>query len=842
MNSKIRHLVIQAMVVVLTVSTLGINTTKASDVPSPVTINFQVEGASSTIYKQSLEVSACATPNNSELTVNAFCAFTSAGLTVDATWFSYGAMVNSINGEAGDAGNYWLWFLNGDSAQVGIDSYILKPGDTVLWSLGRQPLKVAFSTLTPTVNATTTIYVLGFNANNYGFEPVAGAEIVGTNLVTNANGTADILATSTTPFTVSVIASGYISSEQFTLSPVPEHINLILRGSSTTAFSGSVNLTELNTPDILVTPTNSTNNVAVSPRSLLGILLDLQTTSNSFKITDLAYYSSFNSFLLNCVAIPATSTTPDCYNWTYAINSSYPQTGMEQQMLKNGDTVYVFFGSPHRVSLSTNSVVAGSSFTATAEKYNLPLGNYEPLTGVTLGAGTQNSDFTFTELATSTVGSNGQAVFTINTTGTFSVGIQEDYYFPAQTITITEATNGGGGGGGGGGITHTNLDSAKALAFISASQNADGSFSSPFSTDWTALAYASAGSSSAKTKLKNYLLTATPKIYNITDYERHAMALQALGINPYNGTPVDYITPIVNAFDGTQIGDKDLDTDDIFAIFPLVKAGYTANDTIIQKTLEYIISTQKADGSWDSNVDMTSSAMQAIGPFSTTPGYSKAMKMAMEYITKKQNSNGGFENIDSTSWAQTMLNSVKEGDPSHFVPLTSSLGYFPTDYIGSSQQADGGVLSGDRVWSTAYAVVAVSGKGWFSLLTSFPKPAATSDSTGGAVLGTCTTTVVNLATPKATSTPETTTSTLPTINQVVATTTTSTVPVVVKITQLKIKKVISKTPSPKAVTQVLGETTVVVPTPPPVKEESVPKSGYFGKFWKSVKTFFTSLF
>ena len=58
---------------------------------------------------------------------------------------------------------------------------------------------------------------------------------------------------------------------------------------------------------------------------MLNALESTQTTSSAFKITDLAYYSSFNSFLINCISVPAATSTPECYNWTYAVNGSYPR-------------------------------------------------------------------------------------------------------------------------------------------------------------------------------------------------------------------------------------------------------------------------------------------------------------------------------------------------------------------------------------------------------------------------------------------------------------------------------------------------------------------------------------
>ena len=110
-----------------------------------IIVNLDIEGPDSSLFNGPVDVTPCATPNNATSTVNGFCAFVAAGLSVDATWYPSGAMVNSINSAASDASNYWLWFLNGDVAQEGIDSYQLKQGDNILWTLKREPLKFSAS-------------------------------------------------------------------------------------------------------------------------------------------------------------------------------------------------------------------------------------------------------------------------------------------------------------------------------------------------------------------------------------------------------------------------------------------------------------------------------------------------------------------------------------------------------------------------------------------------------------------------------------------------------------------------------------------------------------------------
>lgn len=513
---------------------------------------------------------------------------------------------------------------------------------------------------------------------------------------------------------------------------VQESINLIIRDGSTEVFSGQVDLPDVSAPDVTISPTDGSASVGVPARSVLAILDSVQQTSSAFKITDLSYFSAYDSFLINCIAVPASSSTPDCYNWTNAINTSYPQIGVDDQILTNGDTLYLFFGPSHQTVVSKSSVVKDEAFTVKAEQYDLASGNYIPLTGVSLGIGTLNPDYSFTEIQTALVDINGQATFSLSQIGSFQVGIKEDYYFPTVSITVTDTppASGGGGSGGGdgsGGITHLNLNIDQALAFISAHQNADGSFASQLVTDWTALAFSAADSGSAKSKLRSYLLNAKPKMQTITDYERYAMALQAMGINPATGTSVNYIAPILQAFDGTQIGST-YDNDDIFGLLVLAHNGYTSSDEIIKKVIAHVLASQNSNGSWNSSVDMTSAAIQALSEFSNVSGVNSAITKAVGYLKSTQKADAGWDNIDSTSWAQTAINRLIEksvlGSASESDWAAAS-GLYPTDALAKAQDIDGGVQSSNRVWSTSYAVVAASGKSWNTILGNFPKPTST---------------------------------------------------------------------------------------------------------------------
>lgn len=347
------------------------------------------------------------------------------------------------------------------------------------------------------------------------------------------------------------------------------------------------------------------------------------------------------------------------------------------------------------------------------------------------------------------------------------------------------------GGGSSGGIPNSQLNVASALAYLASEQNEDGSFGSLFLSDWVAIAFAAADPGDAKMKLTEYMRTATSTLSSVTDYERHAMALEALGIDPYSGTSVDYITPIVNAFDGKQIGDASLDNDDIFALFPLLHAGYNTNDAIIQKTVVFILSRQGQNGSWDGSADMTAAAIQSLVQVRMLPDVSLALIRAEGYLRGERPSTNSF----STSWARQAVSALS-WTPSGWTPNS----FTKDDYLAELQQTDGGVeteSSGTqtRVWATAYAIPAALGKSWPILLQSFPKSAATSTSFVLQV-----TQAIEIATTTATTSPPT----------------------------------ISYNANTKAKSQVVTST----PLPQVAAVANAPTAGFFTHFWSVIASFF----
>lgn len=484
----------------------------------------------------------------------------------------------------------------------------------------------------------------------------------------------------------------------------------IIRTGDTVLWEGNIDLPSAGTYKII--------DKEIDSRSVLAILSSIDKVNDSFEITDLPYSESLGSFYIKCIT--PKDKTPLCDNWQYAVGAVTPWTAIDKTILSGGETIGIYFGTSHRVVLDKNDLIVGGTLLATSEKYNYEENIWDALTGVNIGLTLPNVDDIWTPIVVNTfpVDENGKAEITIDSANEYGLGIVEDYYFPSYKIIVTEASNGGGHSGSN---SSKSFSTESAFSFLKSQQKNDSSFGDALYTDWVAIAAKAGDDAYLKSSLAEYFKNNNFNLSAITDYERHAMALMSLGINPYNGTTVDYIKKITNSFDGNQIGDKSLFNDDIFGLIVLQKAGYDENDEIINKTISFIISKQFSDGSWDS-VDMTSAGIMALDEFKNIDGVSDSIDKAENFLNQSQMPDGGFENSSSTSWAIQSLS------------LNSSNGAKVDDgikYLSDKQQDDGGLDGPDlnsRVWITAYAITAVLKLSWIDVLESFDRVEKTNNS------------------------------------------------------------------------------------------------------------------
>ena len=489
--------------------------------------------------------------------------------------------------------------------------------------------------------------------------------------------------------------------------------NTIILGTATTPFqvplqpAGTISLND-----------SSGNPHSIDAKSVLSVLNDADLSDPSWNISDLQYFDSFSSFLLNCITSLAGN---NCNNWQYTVNNLYPSVGMDKTILSGEENVYVYFGSQNRVVLNPENINTNDTLTVIAQKYDYQNDTWITRTGVTIGL-TQpdpNNPFSPIEVKTGTVDTDGQVVFSAILAGSYNVGIKEDFYFPTEVLTVVNPPLVQTGGGG---YTPPTFNVTNALAYLKSVQNIDGSFGgSDLYTDWVAIAYGAGDVlGNSLDTLLSYFNSHTILSSLLTDNERRAMALLALGQNPYSFNGVNYIETITKNFDGIQFGDASLVNDDIFALIPLISAGYTISNEIITKDIDFIILKQKPDGSWEESIDLTAVAIQALKSFESITGISDALLKASNYLSNGQNGDGGWNSVYSTSWAMQAMSALGAS-------WTKGIDT-PNNYLGKQQAGDGAALPPsetlqNRIWATSYAIPAALGKPWNKILKTVEKPA-----------------------------------------------------------------------------------------------------------------------
>jgi hypothetical protein len=509
--------------------------------------------------------------------------------------------------------------------------------------------------------------------------------------------------------------------------PAEPEVNFIIRDEGAVLWQGAVTLPEAG--EVEINDSNSTPHT-INARSVLALLHTADEANDSFSISNLVFFDSFNSFYVKCIT---GSSGEKCDNWQYAVGDTTPGDSIDARVLSGGETVGLYYGLPHRLTLDKTSMFSGESLGVTAEKYNYADNSWSALPGATVGVTLPNPDDAFNPIVVSTtsVDGSGHASIVISSPNTYQLGIAQDFYFPTYEVVVqaAPASSGGGGSSNSGSSskktesTVKNFSLRAARNYLKENQNSDGSFGEgDMYTDWAAVAYGAIGESDSSVELlRKYYQLHNFASQLLTDNERHSTALLALGENPYTFLRKNYIKPIIDSFDGVQFGDQNLVNDDIFALIPLESAGYKTDEEIISKDVKFILSKQSSDGSWEGSVDLTAAAIEALKPLNSLPKVSDALTNAKKYITGKQKDNGGWGSVSSTSWAM-------QAESILGISTSSATGKDGKDYLGNEQASDGAAVTSaesknNRIWATSYAIPAYLGKPWSEIMHSVSKPA-----------------------------------------------------------------------------------------------------------------------
>ena len=705
--------------------------TSTPETPEPelptIKIHLQIEAFDQTLYNDDLEVEAClSAPDSAEPTLNAWCAIEQIAAdedwTINHTTFGDAKFLSAINNYNGVDFNWWAFFHNFDFATEALNQYVLSENDHILLSYGTFPLKIEADDASPLLNSTSTV-----KAYSFGFDPSSWAPVwtlsPSTTIVINDqeflsnDGTREFLTNHYGPYNISAKKTGFISSASIIIAPQLPTANIHLQIAGLSA--------NLYNQNLMVTACEET------PESGNYTLNGLCAIKQTGLDNDWNYFGT--DAFLNSIGDIENNQNDNFIYWMWFVDLKDGQVALNKHLLNSNENLLLTYGrNPLRINASVSTTLPNTTFIISLEEFGFD----------------SSWNAVWLPAVSSTLLINGQEInndtgnyeLLATTTTPYIIYGKKSGYLDSSTITITgqealpsEPTTeieqptpppaSSGGGGGYYAPTHDVLDTNKAMQYLLANQNADGSIGSTLYSDWSAIALAAAGQNNEA--LKNYLLfdpSAAGGLNEVSDSARRAMALMALGINPYNGTKTNYIQKITDTFDGTQFGDKDLYNDDIFALFPLLHAGYTVEDGLITSTVKFVLSKQNPNGAWD-GVDMTAATIQALSQIKNIEGVENALNKAKEFLRNQQQSNGGWGNTFSTSWANQALAALGENQ-SNWEKNNKN----PNDYIYTQQNIlDGGlekdsVVTSTRLWATSYAIPAALGKTWPQILNHFTKP------------------------------------------------------------------------------------------------------------------------
>lgn len=154
-----------------------------------------------------------------------------------------------------------------------------------------------------------------------------------------------------------------------------------------------------------------------------------------------------------------------------------------------------------------------------------------------------------------------------------------------------------------------------------------------------------------------------------TEYSRVILALTAMGKDPTNVGGYNLVEPL-NDYDKTIWQGIN---GPIFALIALDSGNYANSQR--QAYIDYILSCEISGGGWaltgsTADVDITAMALQALAKYQDRPDVTEAVEKALELLSKKQDTTGGFPVADgetSESLAQVIVALTELG-----IPLTDA--------------------------------------------------------------------------------------------------------------------------------------------------------------------------
>lgn len=253
----------------------------------------------------------------------------------------------------------------------------------------------------------------------------------------------------------------------------------------------------------------------------------------------------------------------------------------------------------------------------------------------------------------------------------------------------------------------------KALAFLRDHQGTDGEIDGVTTSMWSAIAFGAnedRGETIKKDGMSLLSSLSKTKPESATDIERLILALRATGQNPHNYLGTDYVQLLKTKYHDNQFGETALINDDIFGILALLAGDESTSSNYLRDSVTALLKKQNDDGGWE-NIDLTSATIQALKKYKQTGGeinINNNLDHAKNYLKDHQDDNGGFgENSATTAWSIQAIVALGE-DPLDWKKGDNKN---PISALISFQNSNGGFgwKSKDDVsaFMTAYAIPAL---------------------------------------------------------------------------------------------------------------------------------------
>ena len=402
--------------------------------------------------------------------------------------------------------------------------------------------------------------------------------------------------------------------------------------------------------------------------------------------------------------------------WIFRFNNDSADVGISAQRLTAGDKVLFTYGpwasEPLQIISTGNQTQTGSILNLAAQVWNDNTNLFEDFTSAVafyINGAAFNS-------------TNGRYDWKVDNSSQIKIHVEAAGRTRSEKLNLagppTTASHFAAK------IVRDTFNVDRGVQFIVGEQTDNGAVGrSNMVNDWSAIALSAQNyNQAARDKIKSYLMTNPPAGDAVTDSLRRAMALMALGINPYDVAGVNYIQPIIDGFAGGYLGKKEFINEEVFALLVLRQAGFGRGEKIITTLMDQVMAAQQDNGSWADSTDMSAAAIQAMLTVRNLADVETAIERAEAYLRTQQTDYGGFNDSEfSTAWAIQAIAALGKSEADWYKNSLT-----PGEFLGAKQdKKDGGMsplLPLDmRLWSTATVIPAALNKSWLELLTEFPK-------------------------------------------------------------------------------------------------------------------------